>query len=819
MNTQLAKWCLSGLCVFIFYPAFSQIQSCPANVNFSFGTLTNWNAYTGDNTAGNGPSAIKTIYDSTVAAPTGTIGAVTIPEYLLTVPGIRVETVPSTDVYGGFPTIPVINGYHYDYSILLGSTTINVNINPYTGLQGGGYVRGISYNINVPPGPVTTPYTMTYAYAMVLENGNHNSDQQPMFSATLTTADSVITCASPSYDLPTLNNASSNGNDATLDTAAALRNGFTNSSKPSPNVLSGYSGHLFDVWTKGWTEVTFDLSPYRGQQVTLTFEADNCVPGGHFAYAYVALRNTCAGLQISGDSSVCSYNNFTYSVPSLTNATYQWDIPSSWTIVSGDTTNIIHVTAGNKNGTITVEEQNSCADLKGSFPVTTTPPSVGGTVSANAEVCTGNNSSNLLLSGNVGNVLEWISSTDSTNWNNIAETNTSYTAQNLTHTTEYAAVVQTGPACAADTSTLVTVTVDRKSVGGEISPDSITICLGQNISNVLSLSGDTGNILDWQYSPDNIHWANITPADTDSFYTVGAIAGNIRYRTIVQSGVCPKDTSSIADAQFYNSPFPKVIIDPADTAICYGQSVPLNAAILIGTNYTWSYTDSLMNEGNGIVTTTPYIIDATAIPLATSNYILGVQNAGCPYTLKDTFHVAVIPVFTVNVGNDTTIVVNQPLQLNAASTDIIPDNYTWSPGFYLDNSMIKNPVAVFNTGVDSFSYVVKATDSVGCYATDTINVKIYNLNANLYVPTAFTPNGDGLNDIFKPILLGMKSLTLFSIYNRWGQLLFSTTQAGNGWDGTYEGNPQETGNYVWIANGIDYHGNNIQQRGNVVLLR
>ena len=86
------------------------------------------------------------------------------------------------------------------------------------------------------------------------------------------------------------------------------------------------------MWTKGWTEVTFDLSPYRGQQVLLTFEADNCVPGGHFAYAYVALRNTCSGLNISGPLLACVNGNFTYSIPALAGAEYNWTVPGGWTM-------------------------------------------------------------------------------------------------------------------------------------------------------------------------------------------------------------------------------------------------------------------------------------------------------------------------------------------------------------------------------------------------------------------------------------------------------------------------------------------------------
>src|SRR4029078_7231672 len=236
----------------------------------------------------------------------------------------------------------------------------------------------------------------TYAYAMVLENGTHNSNEQPLFKATLVANGSVITCASPKYYLPTFNNAGGSGNTgATLDSAAAIANGFKNSPVPflthaGNNNTSGTL--LYDVWTKGWTEVTFDLSPYRGQQVTLTFEADNCAPGAHFAYAYVALRNTCAGLEITGTRVACIGSNFTYQVPALAGGSYTWTVPGGWTINSGASTNIINVTAGNTGGNITINEINSCANLKDTLTIAVTPPTIPGQVVSNNTVCTGTNS-------------------------------------------------------------------------------------------------------------------------------------------------------------------------------------------------------------------------------------------------------------------------------------------------------------------------------------------------------------------------------------------------------------------------------------------
>ena len=281
--------------------AFSQSQVCPLNSNWSQGNLTHWFAYTGNNSQGDNINDRLSLYDSTTGAPRGTIGVQAIQEYALpSVNGIQVTSLPSTDPFGGFPTIPTINRYQYTNSLLLGSTSITRNAG---GGTAGGYVRGVSMLISVPPGPTTEPYTMTYAYAMVLENGTHNSNEQPLFSATLEAGDSIVSCASPKYFLPTFNNTNNGITGATLDSALAESEGFKLSLKESPNDdPNGGPGapHLLDVWYKSWTEVTFDLSPYRGSQVVLTFETDNCVPGGHFAYSYIALRNTFRVMATSG---------------------------------------------------------------------------------------------------------------------------------------------------------------------------------------------------------------------------------------------------------------------------------------------------------------------------------------------------------------------------------------------------------------------------------------------------------------------------------------------------------------------------------------
>jgi gliding motility-associated-like protein len=97
-------------------------------------------------------------------------------------------------------------------------------------------------------------------------------------------------------------------------------------------------------------------------------------------------------------------------------------------------------------------------------------------------------------------------------------------------------------------------------------------------------------------------------------------------------------------------------------------------------------------------------------------------------------------------------------------------------------------------------------------------VNVYNVKGIL-VPTAFTPNGDGLNDILRPFTIDIKQLNYFRIFNKWGQLIFESNNTAIGWDGSYQGAPQASGNYVWIAQGIDNKGQVVNQHGQVLLIR
>ena len=139
----------------------------------------------------------------------------------------------------------------------------------------------------------------------------------------------------------------------------------------------------------------------------------------------------------------------------------------------------------------------------------------------------------------------------------------------------------------------------------------------------------------------------------------------------------------------------------------------------------------------------------------------------------------------------------------------------WNPGTYLSATNVYNPV--YKGNLEKL-YIIRLTTLSGCVTVDTLKVRVFK-EINMYVPTAFTPNGDGVNDFIKPIAAGFKEITFFRIYNRFGQLMYSLKNNELGWNGIYKGLPQPTQTFVWMAEGISVIGDKVRKKGTVILIR
>ena len=332
--------------------------------------------------------------------------------------------------------------------------------------------------------------------------------------------------------------------------------------------------------------------------------------------------------------------------------------------------------------------------------------------------------------------------------------------------------------------------VDVRTTVNIILGNDTTICRGDAIT--LNPVSDASN---YKWSPEN------DLDDTNKKSPKATPLSTTTYKIIANIGKCQNED----DIKITVVPYPAQQ-KAKDTTVCF----PLSSKIYAdgGNFFKWSPTIFLSNA----TIADPLVLS----PTKTTTYIVTVTDTlGCPKPTYDTFTVSVQKINTDAGPRDTAIVIGEPLYLNGSGADI----YSWVPAKGLNNAGIHNPVATIRENTE---YVLLGETTGGCKNTDTINVKVFILDPGLYVPTAFSPNGDGHNDIFKPILLGVKKLNFFNVYNRWGQLVYSTnnTQLTNiGWDGTFGGKPQDPGTFIWQVEGVNYLNKFLRKKGYVVLVR
>jgi len=344
---------------------------------------------------------------------------------------------------------------------------------------------------------------------------------------------------------------------------------------------------------------------------------------------------------------VCSGSNFgAVSVTGETGSVVNWessiDGGNTWTVLSNTST-----TQNFNNLTVTTTYRavikNGSCPATNSLPATiiVAPQAVGGTLSSNATVCSGTNNGTLNLTGHTGNVAYWEFSINSGGtWTVIGNTTTSQTYTNLTQTTWYHAVVQSG-FCSSSISTDAIITVDPVSVGGSVTGGA-TVCSGSN-SGSMTLSGHTGNIVQWEYSTDGgSTWLPIS--NTSTIQNYNNVNVTTAFRALVQSGICPAAASS----QTILTVTPPSVggAVSGNATVCNGaNSGALNLGGETGSVQNWEFSVNFGGSWTGIVNTTT--TEAYTNLTQTTWYRAIVQNGSCP---SSTSSIGVITVDSMTVG-------------------------------------------------------------------------------------------------------------------------------------------------------------------------
>lgn len=329
-----------------------------------------------------------------------------------------------------------------------------------------------------------------------------------------------------------------------------------------------------------------------------------------------------------------------------------------------------------------------------------------------------------------------------------------------------------------------TITVDVLSLPvAPVVTDTVTYCRGAIASPLPA----TGNNLLWYNTPSG------GQSSQQAIVPSTANAGIISYY-VSQTIGC--ESPRIPITVVVNER-PGLGADKQKT-VCFGNTANLvNEFFTANLDTVWTF--------NNIHIAPPYAANASGV------YQLEVKdNNGCTDTGSVRFTIK--PPVHVFAGNDTIAVKGMPHQLHSTASS----SYSWSPANVLNDPGIQNPQAVLTHDQE---FVVQVTDNTGCKGSDTILVKIIQ-GITYYIPNAFTPNGDGLNDVFRAIPVGIAHTEYFRVLNRFGKIIFETSDPFNkGWDGTYMGYKQPSGTYVWFIKGKDINGKKVELKGTVVLIQ
>jgi gliding motility-associated-like protein len=331
----------------------------------------------------------------------------------------------------------------------------------------------------------------------------------------------------------------------------------------------------------------------------------------------------------------------------------------------------------------------------------------------------------------------------------------------------------------------VTIFVNPKPI--ITSTGDTTVCNGA--TTTLFATGGVG----YSWTPSSL----LSNPNIANPVTNPALTNNKYIVTITGANNCLSKDSFIVSVK----PLPVFSISESKS-VCLNTNVQLKASG--GNYYEWTPANLVSN---------PAISNPIALTENTTLYTALIKDTTCNYdtTLTTTVTILPTPIITASKTNDVSCA-NRSSQLEATGAE----QYSWAPATSLNNPVSPSPVATPGT---TTTYTVTGTNSNGCSNTSAITIVADFSDRSLFLlPNAFSPNGDGINDCFGLKNFGQVIQLQFLIYNRYGELVFATSNPNDCWDGTYKGKPCNPGGFVYYIKAKTTCGNP-EKKGNLILVR
>jgi gliding motility-associated-like protein len=791
----------------------AQLNICPPNLDFEQGNFNFWECKVGSCSGAGGVNVVN--WSGTGPQPG------------------RHDIIPSTntsvDPYGGFPIVcPNGSGY----SVRLG--------NPGTGSQ----AEGLFYTYTIPT--TVTKFSIFYWYAVVLQDPNHPPFQQPRFQARIVDVSNNQPINCVSFDI--------------VSTAGL------------PGFQLSPAGA--QVWYKNWTPITIDLTAYKGSTIRIEFITEDCTQGGHFGYAYVDVSSGCNGA--IGGTTVCSGDSAANLTAPYGFQNYQWYSDGSFSTPIGGSQNVT-ISPAPPAGQIypvivTPYPSYGCVDtLYAAITTGPKPPSFAG---PDATTC---QFQSVQLGGPATPLYGYTWSpanmvNDPHLPNPIATVTTPYPMAFIVKTIDSVSTCYS-----YDTVVITPYTVDTVlSVLGKTN-----YCIGETFNtsflvnpavtttqwflNSNPIAGATSNV--YQPVASGSYWARVTQngcTDTTNSMVftihplpVANFRANKDTQCITNNSFLFTNLSTVSDGSFINYLWTfsdATTFSTPDVTKTFSSVGSFNVRLLATTihgcadsmqktvitmtsgipDFNWNSFctnkagsfANLSNEngapsaaylwdfGNGQTSTQKNPPPMTFSAGGEYNVKLSIATFGCstePTSISK--KITVYKASTAMRYPDITVAEGYSRYIDARRD--IGENYSWQPQTQLSKYNENFPLF---TAVNDVKYFIAITDKNNCVTVDTLQIFVLK-KEGYYLPTAFTPNGDGLNDLLKPYLVGMKSLKSFTIYNRYGNRIYQSTKDGQGWDGKFNGEKQPAAVYVWVLEFIDNDNKLVTAKGTVTLIR
>jgi gliding motility-associated-like protein len=653
-----------------------------------------------------------------------------------------------------------------------------------------------------PPSPTATDTTIcsgqsTTVTATAAAGTTINWYQSPTGGTALQTGSS--------YTTATLTNTTTYYAAATLGNCASPRTAVTVTVNQPPSaptaagttICSGQPATLTATAPNG---VTFNWyqNPTGGAILQTGSSYTTVVLNGSTTY-YVESFNGCSSARTAvtvsvntpptaptvAGATICSGQTATLTATAPTGVTYNWyDVPTAGTaLATGNsyTTPILNTTT-----TYYVSSEVPSCPPSGRTAVTVNvEPTPAAPTAADATICSGETAT-LTATAPTGVSYNWYQSATG---GATLQTGSSYTTAALSNTTQYYIESALGNCVSARTA--VTVTVNQPP--SQPATNNVSICEGQTAT--LTATSSTGATIRWYTTP-----TGGTALYTGSSYTTAAINTNTTYYVEAEFAGCPPTSRVAVQVTVLTAPPSPVA---TGTTICSGESAMLTASTISGADLYWYDSPTATNPlGTGNTFTTPTLGGSAA-------FYVAAQQGSCQSSQRTEVIVNVLskPLadFEVSPRFNTAVTVSKAL-FQFTNKSIGGNRYVWYFGDG-DSLEVNSAMNVEHQYATAGSYNVKlcVQSSEGCSECIEYGKIIVIEDYAVYIPNAFSPNGDGNNDMFEYAIIGAKE-TEVRIYNKWGEKVFETTNPREYWDGRYKGEACFTGHLL-----VCHRGNKEQQ--------